>query len=159
MLKAMRGMAKKAARAGWARCPTTAHCWRACGPAPLHRHANTRPGAFARSLGSAASSGGCAALEDIQTLTAAAKRQSHLFPAWLQVACVCSAALARTPRCAPARDRTVTRMHPGAQTELKTDHAGEYGAVEIYRGALLGRAHLCACGRAHVRARACRRMH
>jgi demethoxyubiquinone hydroxylase (CLK1/Coq7/Cat5 family) len=48
-----------------------------------------------------------AAPEEIQALTTAAKRQSHLFPAWLQ-------------------------------TELKTDHAGEYGAVEIYRGALLG---------------------
>ena len=48
-----------------------------------------------------------AAPEEIQSLTTAAKRQSHLFPAWLQ-------------------------------TELKTDHAGEYGAVEIYRGALLG---------------------
>ena len=46
-----------------------------------------------------------AAPEEIQSLTTAAKRQSHLFPAWLQ-------------------------------TELKTDHAGEYGAVEIYRGAL-----------------------
>eukprot|EP00802_Teleaulax_amphioxeia_P023537 Tamp_24131.p1 GENE.Tamp_24131~~Tamp_24131.p1 ORF type:complete len:267 (-),score=37.30 Tamp_24131:203-1003(-) len=106
-------MARTAARAGHGTCPTAAHCWYACRLAPARTRACVSgrvfacPGAFARSLGTAASSGGCATPEDIKTLTAAAKRQSHLFPAWLQ-------------------------------TELKTDHAGEYGAVEIYRGALLG---------------------
>ena len=105
----LRSMARTAARAGHGTCPTAAHCWYACRLAPARTRACVSgrvfacPGAFARSLGTAASSGGCATPEDIKTLTAAAKRQSHLFPAWLQVAFFCSVARAHTPLCVPGR--------------------------------------------------------